>query len=273
MRPDVTPLDVGTGGDVFVLVAASVVGLIIGSFLNVVIHRVPAGESVVTPRSACPRCGTPIAERDNIPVLSWLLLRGRARCCGEPISARYPLVEAFTGLTFAAVTAWAGLSWLLPALLFLAAISIALTLIDLAVKRLPDAITFPSYPIAAALLILPAITAGEPGRIVRALIGGLVLYLAYFALMMVYPAGMGFGDVKLAGILGMYLAWFGWGELVFGFFAAFFIGGPVGITLMVAGRAGRKTQIPFGPYMLVGTWISLIWGGQVADWYLGRIGA
>jgi leader peptidase (prepilin peptidase) / N-methyltransferase len=255
---------------IVVLVAA--LGLLIGSFLNVVIARVPEGQSVIRPGSACPRCRAPISRRDNIPVVSWLLLRGRARCCGEPISPRYPLVEAGTAAAFGAVAAWNGADWLLPALLYLAAISIALTMIDLAVRRLPNAITLPSYLIAAALLTVAALAEGEPGRLLRAAISGAALYAFYFVLMVAKPGGMGFGDVKLAGVLGLYLGWFGWQHAVVGAFLAFAVGGIVGITLMLLGRAGRKTQIPFGPYMILGAWLGLAYAADLSSWYLETSG-
>jgi leader peptidase (prepilin peptidase)/N-methyltransferase len=256
----------------FLIAVVGVLGLIIGSFLNVVIVRVPAGKSVVRPRSACPTCGEPIKERDNIPILSWLLLRGRARCCGEPISWRYPLVEGVTAVGFAGVAAWVGFSWLLPALLYLAAISVALTMIDLELKRLPNAIVLPAYPVAAVLLVLASLALGEPGRLLGAAIGGAALYAFYFALMAVYPSGMGFGDVKLAGVLGLYLGWFGWQYTIVGAFFGFLVGGCVGLILMSLGRAGRKTAIPFGPYMIVGVWLALAFAAPVTTWYLKASG-
>jgi leader peptidase (prepilin peptidase) / N-methyltransferase len=251
---------------------AMIFGLLVGSFLNVVIVRVPAGRSVVRPRSACTTCGRPISERDNVPVLSWLLLRGRSRCCDEPISGRYPLVEVMTGVAFGGVVAWVGLSWVLPALLYLAAISIALTMIDLKLKRLPNAITLPSYPIAAALLTLAALAEREPGRLIGAAIGSAASFAFYFMLMVINSRGMGFGDVKLSGVLGLYLGWFGWQCAVVGPFLAFVLGGVIGIGLMLLGRAGRKTQIPFGPYMIVAAWIALAWAVPLTDWYLQRSG-
>jgi leader peptidase (prepilin peptidase)/N-methyltransferase len=266
------PVDLSGPGQAVLIVVVGLLGVIIGSFLNVVIVRVPAGKSVVRPRSACPACGQPIGERDNIPVLSWVLLRGRARCCGEPISGRYPLVELGTGVAFGAVAASTGLSWRLPAMLYLAAISIALTLIDLEVFRLPDAIVLPSYPIAAALLTLAALAEGDPRRLLGAAIAGLCLFGFYFLLWLVYPRGMGFGDVKLAGVLGLYLGWFGWEYAVCGAFFGFLLGGLVGVLLMVLGRAGRKTQIPFGPYMIVGAWLALAWAQPISDWYLRSSG-
>jgi leader peptidase (prepilin peptidase) / N-methyltransferase len=254
--------------NVAVVVVAVLLGLIVGSFLNVVIVREPKGESVVRPRSACPACSTPIAARDNVPVLSYLLLRGRARCCGAPISARYPVVELLTGVAFGVVAAWTGLSWELPALLYLVAISIPLAAIDLATHRLPDKITLPSYVVATVLLVVAAIGEGEPERLVGVAACGAGLWLFYFALILAYPAGMGFGDVKLAGVLGLYLGWFGWQYALIGTFLAFLVGAVVGVALMASGRATRKTAIPFGPYMLIGAFLALAAGSTIADWYL-----
>jgi leader peptidase (prepilin peptidase)/N-methyltransferase len=247
---------------------ACVVGLAVGSFLNVVIWRVPQGLSVVAPASACPACGTPIAARDNVPVLSWVLLRGRCRSCAAPISVRYPLVELGTAALFGLTTAWVGPDWALPAYLYLAAIAVALALIDLDVKRLPDAIVLPSYVVAAVLLAAAALADGDLGALLRAAIGGLVLWSGYFGLCLVKPGAMGFGDVKLAGIIGAYLGFAGWSSLVVGAFAGFLFGGVAGIALLLAGRAGRRSTLPFGPFMLAGTALGLVAGGAVATWYL-----
>ena len=257
---------------VVVTVFATVAGLAIGSFLNVVIARVPEGRSVVRPASACPACGQPIRASENIPVASWLLLRGRASCCGAPISPRYPLVELLTAVAFGAVAAWQGLSWLLPALLFLVAISIALTFIDLDTKRLPFDIVAPSYPVAAALLALAVLEDGDWWPLARAGISGAALWAFYRLLHALYPRGMGYGDVRLAGVLGMYLGWFGWGEVFFGTFAASLLGGVLGILLIALGRAGRKSEIPYGPYMIAGAWLGITVGGHVVDWYLETSG-
>lgn len=247
-------------------------GLLIGSFLNVVVWRVPRGQSVSRPPSACPRCGHAIRPRDNVPVLSWLLLRGRCRDCGEPIAVRYPLVEVGTAVAFGLVAAWAGPSWRLPALLYLAALTVALALIDLDVRRLPDAIVLPAYPVAVALLVLASANpGGAPGwsALVRAAAGAAILALAYALMWVAYPRGMGLGDVKLAGVLGLYLGWTGWGALAIGAFAAFVLGGLFSIGLMVLGRAGRKSKIPFGPWMLAGAWVGLVVGERLWAAYLG----
>lgn len=258
--------------DVLLLAAlAGVVGLVIGSFLNVVVWRVPRGESVVSPPSACPRCGTRIRARDNVPVLSWLLLRGRCRDCGEPICARYPLVELGTGLLFALLAAVVGVSWVLPAVLYLAAVAVALALIDLDHHRLPDALVLPSYLVGAALLALASWNPGggsDWGALLRAAIGCAALWVFYFAAAFAYPAGMGFGDVKLAGVLGMYLAWFGWGAFAVGAFGAFLLGGLFSIGLILAQRAGRKSGIPFGPWMLAGAFVGITVGQVAWDGYL-----
>lgn len=256
------------------VLAAAVLGLAIGSFLNVVVWRLPRGESVASPPSACPRCGHRIRPRDNVPVLSWLLLRGRCRDCAEPIAVRYPLVEAGTALLFGGVVALAGPTWVLPALLYLAALSVALTLIDLDVQRLPDALVLPACPVCAALLALASWNpGGEPawGALGRAAIGGAGLLALYLAAALAYPGGMGLGDVKLAGVLGLCLAWFGWDVLAVGGFAAFLLGGLYAVGLVLARRAGRRSGIPFGPWMLAGAWLGIAVGERVGDWYLGLL--
>lgn len=246
-------------------------GLAIGSFLNVVIWRVPRGESIVSPPSHCPGCDQPIAERDNIPVVSWLLLRARCRNCGTHISARYPLVEGLTGVLFAALAWRFGPSWELPAYLYLAAISVALAFIDLDTKRLPDVITIPSYPVMVGLLLIPTLIDGQWGQLGRAALGGVALFGFYLLLVLIWPAGMGLGDVKLAGVLGMALGWLGWGVLAVGAFAAFLLGAVVGIGMMAAGKAGRRSAIPFGPFMVAGALLAVFVGPAVADWYVGLL--
>lgn len=251
---------------------AGVLGLLIGSFLNVVIWRVPRGESVVSPPSHCPGCDKPIASRDNIPVISWLLLRGKCRNCSMGISARYPGVELLTGVVFALVAWRIGFSWELPAYLYFAGIGVALAFIDYDTHRLPNVLTLPSYLVGGALLLLPAALDGRWADYGRAWLCALILFGFYFLLAMVYPSGMGFGDVKLAGIIGLYLGWLGWGELVVGAFLGFLLGGVVGLALMASGRAGRKSQIPFGPFMLVGALIAILFGQAISDWYVGLLG-
>ncbi len=256
----------------FLALACGLLGLLIGSFLNVVIHRVPRGESVVSPPSACPNCKTAIRPRDNIPVVGWLLLRGKCRDCSTPISPRYPIVEAATALLFVVMALRFGLDPVLPAYLYLAAVGLALALIDLDCKRLPDALTLPSYPVAAVLLGGAALLGSDSGNFVRALLGGVAMFAVYFALCFAYPAGMGFGDVKLAGVLGLYTAWLGWGAWAVGLFLGFFLGGVFGIALIAVKKGGRKTAVPFGPFMLLGVLIAVLVGPELARGYLDLTG-
>ena len=274
-----------TAGLALLLIFAGLLGLAIGSFLNVVVYRVPAGRSL-TPDSACPKCGTAIRKRDNIPVLSWLLLRGRCRGCAEPISARYPLVEAGTAIAFLLVTARFGPALVgattvqdavgaaleLVAFLALTAFTIALALIDLDTKRLPNAIVLPALLAGILLLGAAAIVRGDVAALIGAAIGGAALFLFYFLLAVIKPGGMGFGDVKLSAVLGLYLGFLGWGNLLVGVFAAFLFGGVFGLALIAARRAGRRTQIPFGPWMILGAWVGVFAGGFIADLYFGAVG-
>lgn len=252
-----------------VVVLSGVLGLAIGSFLNVVIWRVPRHESVVSPASHCPGCDKPIENRDNIPVLSWLLLRGRCRSCGEPISVRYPLVETLTAGVFAGVAAAIGPHADLPAFLYLAAVGVALAAIDVDTLKLPDRLTLPSYGVGLALLGIAAGVDGDGTRILRAGEGMAALYTLYFILCYATAGkGMGFGDVKLAGVLGLYLGWLGWPELLVGSFLAYLLGGGVGIAMLALGKAGRKSRIPFGPFLISGALLAVFVGHPLANAWL-----
>jgi leader peptidase (prepilin peptidase) / N-methyltransferase len=250
-------------------VLGAVVGLIAGSFVNVVAYRIPRGLSVVRPRSACPGCGHVIRSRDNVPVLSWMLLRGRCRDCGIGISARYPLVEAGTSLAFALLAMLLGASWALPAYWWAAGVALALTLTDLDVRRIPDRILGPGVLVTAVLLTAGALADGEPMALVRALGGA----AGYFTLLLVVAVaargGFGFGDVKLGFLLGLILGYRSWGTLVVGVFAAFALGGLVAVVLLLTRRVKRKDAIPFGPAMVAGAALALAWGEAIARWYLG----
>jgi len=304
---------------IFVTAWAGVFGLVIGSFLNVVAHRVPAGIPL-TRQSRCPRCDAPIRWWQNVPVVAWLALRGRCAHCAAPISIRYPLVELATGVFFAAVAGGVivarpfdlrpadGAQWfgtpefwgVLVTLQVFAALSVLLTLIDLDVNRLPNAIVLPGWAAVAALLVATAvwmrldpavdIVAQSPhtgagirlaaggaateawGRLGGALIGGAALFLFYYAVRWISPRGMGGGDVKLAGLIGTVLGWFGWAVLAVGGFAAFVLAGLFGVALMATGRAQRRTAIPFGPWMLAGAWLGIVFGEPIGRWYTGSLG-
>lgn len=253
---------------------AAILGLAVGSFLNVVVWRVPEGRSVVSPASACPACGHVLRRRDNVPVVSWLVLRGRCRDCRAPISPRYPLVELGTAALMVGVVLRFGGSepWAVPAYAYLAAVGLALALIDLATHRLPDVLVLPSYVVVGALLVVASALGDSWGALVPAVVGGVGLVAAYFVMALAYPGGMGLGDVKLAGVLGLALGWVGWGALVIGAFAAFLLGGVFAVLLMVTGRAGRRSGIPFGPWMLLGAGVGIGWGERLWAGYLAVVG-
>jgi leader peptidase (prepilin peptidase) / N-methyltransferase len=267
-------------------IASGVLGVLVGSFLNVVIYRVPIGKSIVSPPSACPGCDTPIKGYDNIPVISWMLLRGKCRTCKTGISARYPLVELGTGILFAA-TGWffAGgvgeatttqqtiaASLTLIAFLYLAAVSVALTAIDLDTHLLPNAIVYPTYVVGVVLLATSALLVGDTAALIGAGIGAASLFVAYLIMALAYPGGMGLGDVKLAGALGLFLGFLSWGALIVGAFAAFLLGGLFSIVLLITRRAGRKSGIPFGPWMLAGAWLGVFIGDGAWNGYLTLVG-
>jgi leader peptidase (prepilin peptidase)/N-methyltransferase len=244
-------------------------GLVVGSFLNVVVYRVPLGRSVIRPRSCCPACGHEIRAGDNVPVLSWVRLRGRCRDCGARISLRYPLVEAGTAAAFAGLALLIGASWVLPGYWWAAGAAIALTLTDLDCRRIPDRILVPGIVGSGALLALGSLLAGDPWAVLRALAGG----VAYFGLLLLVAlaarGGFGFGDVKLGFLLGLVLAHRSWGTLLVGAFAGFAVGGLAAVALLAARRVHRKDAIPFGPAMVVGAGLALVFGEAVARWYLG----
>jgi prepilin signal peptidase PulO-like enzyme (type II secretory pathway) len=273
------------------VVILSIFGALIGSFINVVAYRVPLKLSVVAPPSACTQCGTRIKAYDNIPVLSWLVLRGRCRSCHTAISVRYPVIELATAVFFGLVTLWALAGdvfarWIgssstvgrvatciaLAAFLYLAAVSVALASIDVDTHTLPNRIVLPAYPVAAALLIVAGLLGGEPERVLTSLLGGGVMFGVYFLLALAYPGGMGFGDVKLAGLLGLYLGWLGWGSLAVGAFSAFLLGGLFSLVLILTRKANRKSGIPFGPWMLAGAWLGIFGGEAIAMGYLSLFG-
>lgn len=262
----------------------AVFGSLIGSFLNVVVYRVPAGMSLLRPASACPSCGSRIRPYDNVPVLSWMLLGGRCRDCRVRIPVRYPLVELGTAVLFA-IVAFAFLGPLrvpgrpivatvleLLAWLWLAAVTIALAIIDVETHRLPDRIVLPTAIAIASLLAATAAVEGDWWRIGQAAIGAAALGGFYLALAVIRPGAMGLGDVKLAGVLGLALGWAGWSQLVVGAFAAFVLGGLFSLILLLAKRVRRAGGIPFGPWMLAGAWVGIFFGAQLVASYFAVIG-
>jgi len=258
-------------------ILAFVLGSLIGSFLNVVIYRLPRRKSVVSPKSACPHCNVLISGYDNIPIFSWLILRGKCRSCRTRISVRYIFIEIVTATLFALI-AWkfppvtAAKALELVALLYLAAISIVLALIDLETHTLPNRIVLPSYIIGSVLMGASAIASGDFYSLGRAFLGATVMWLLYLFMALTYNGGMGFGDVKTAGALGLFLGYLGWTVLIVGAFSAFVLGGIFALGLMMTKKVKLKSGIPFGPWMLVGAWIGIFLGGGIAEGYLNLFG-
>ncbi|RTL49019.1 MAG: prepilin peptidase [Rhodocyclaceae bacterium] len=277
--------------DPFLLTAGcALLGLLIGSFLNVVIHRLPKmmeqewaaqcadlkGEdapkapklTLATPRSRCPHCGHAISALENIPVLSYLVLRGRCMGCQAPISPRYPMVEALTGLLFGFAAWKLGPGWpLAGALLFMAA-CIALTFIDFDTQLLPDDITLPLLW-AGLIFNLSNSFTNLQSAVVGAMAGYLSLWSVYWLFKLATgKEGMGYGDFKLLAAIG---AWLGWQMLPLTILLSSFVGAIVGIALMVLARHGRNVPIPFGPYLAAAGIIALFWGKPLTQLYLGPI--
>ena len=253
----------------FIATVAGIYGLVVGSFLNVVIWRVPRHESIVKPRSHCPNCDTLIATRDNIPVVSWVLLRGKCRECGQPISAQYPIVELLTGVLFAAVGARYAHSWALPAFLVLTAGLIAISVIDLEHFIIPNRIVYPMGITSVVLLAFAALLEHDWTAYGRAWLGALAAFAFFFVLHLIAPGGMGFGDVRLSFVLGLFLGWLGWAEVLGGLFAGFLYGAVIGLVMIVIGRRGRRQHIPFGPFLAAGTMTFVLFGEQLVDWWHG----
>jgi len=237
-------------------------GLLLGSFTTVVAHRVPRGESIVGPRSRCPACGVQIAAYDNVPVFSWLMLRGRARCCGAAISPRYPLTELTLGLLYAAtvLVLWGDPGEIALGLVFVTVL-LAVTLTDLERRIVPDKIL-----VAGAVLAVAIAAVADPGslpeRALAAAAAGGLLFLVALA----YPQGMGLGDVKLAATMGLFLG----RNVAPAIFVALLAGAAVGLAMIaLEGAAARKRAIPFAPFLAFGGVVGLLAGDQLVDWYLG----
>src|SRR3954463_9890601 len=242
-------------------VLAGILGAILGSFLNVVAYRLPRKESLLHPGSRCPECETPIKPYDNVPVLGWIWLRGRCRACGARISWRYPVVEAVTGLLCAGVVLKYGADsdvWL-P--LVFVVLLVPITLIDLDHHIIPNVLTLIG---AVCAIVLTALLQSD--QLVENLIAGAAAGGFFLVAAIVYPAGMGMGDVKLAGVMGLVLG----RAVVPAIFAALLLGTVVGAGVMAryGVREGRKKGIPFGPWLAAGSLVGLFAGDAIVDWYL-----
>lgn len=236
-------------------------GLIAGSFVTVVGYRVPRAESIVGPRSRCTTCGEQIAAYDNIPVFSWLLLGGRSRCCGDPISARYPLTELSLGALYAATAAvfWGDATDMLLGLVFVTML-VAITLTDLERRVIPNKILLVAAVVGVAIAAI-----GDPASLPQRLIAAAAAGGGLFLVALAYPKGMGLGDVKLAAVMGLFLG----RNVAPALLAALLAGSAVGLALIVRdGSAARKRAIPFGPFLALGGVVGLLAGDQLVSWYL-----
>jgi leader peptidase (prepilin peptidase) / N-methyltransferase len=248
---------------------AAGLGLIFGSFATAVAYRVPRKESLGG-RSRCPECGAMISAAENIPLFSYLALRGRCRQCGARIHWRYPLIELFSAILFVAAVlrfdptfravVYAALFWVL----------LVLTAVDLEHKLLPNRIIYPAFVAGWVFLTALALVEGTPRALIDAAIGALIFGGFFFLVAFIYPAGMGMGDTKFGFVLGTFLGYLGgFGLVLLGMFVSFLVGGIVGIAVMVITGGGRKMQIPFGPFMAVGTIVTIFCGEGLLDLYLG----
>jgi leader peptidase (prepilin peptidase)/N-methyltransferase len=241
------------------ILIAGFFGGVVGSFLNVVAHRVPLGESIVSPGSRCPGCGAPVKPYDNVPVISWLVLRGRCRSCGTPISPRYPLIELLTALTFAAVVAANGFDDDLVLELPFVSLLIALAAIDFDHRLLPNKIVYPMavYGVLATVLV-------DRGDLVENLVAGAGAFAFLLIAVIAYPRGMGMGDVKLAGAMGLYLGL----SVIPALLTAFLTGSIVGVFIIAReGAAGRKKAVPFGVFLALGGIVGVLFGPDLIDVY------
>jgi leader peptidase (prepilin peptidase) / N-methyltransferase len=243
-------------------VLAFVGGLLAGSFVTVVAHRVPRGESIVGPRSRCPGCGAQIAAYDNVPVLSWLMLGARARCCGARISARYPLTELVVGAAYAAtvLVLWGEATELVLGLVLVTTLA-AVTLTDLERRIIPNRV----LAVAAVLGVVIA-ALGDPGSLPERAIAAAAAGGLLFAAALLYPRGMGLGDVKLAALMGLYLG----RDVGPALLVALLAGSAVGLAMVAReGSSARRKAIPFGPFLALGGLVGLLAGAPIVDWYLG----
>ena len=245
------------------LAFAAPFGLVIGSFLNVVAYRLPRGESLVAPPSHCPACETPIKPWDNVPLLSWIFLRGRCRTCSERISPRYPLVELATAVLFAALAVAHGLTDDLLVLLPFAAMLIAVADIDLEHRIVPNSILLPMavYGVAASAVVRTAM-------LPELLAAGAAAFTLLLVVALVHPAGMGMGDVKLAGVMGLYLG----AGVAPALLVAFLSGSLAGVAIVVRhGAKGRKRGVPFAPFLALGAVVALFAGHPLVELYLQHL--
>ena len=254
------------------VVLATLLGLLCGSFAAVAAYRIPRREQLVSGRSRCPRCRRVITASENIPLVSYLWQRGRCRGCGSPISLLYPLTELATGVLFGLAAARFGPS--VEAVVYAAFfwVLVVLTAIDLEHRLLPDRVVYPAFFLGWAGLTAAAVIDGDPGRLVGAAVGALIFGGFFFFVATVVPAGLGGGDVKLAFVLGSFLGYLSAPGLVLvGMFLSFLLGSAIGLVAMLATGGSRKMKVPFGPFLAAGTVLAILAGPYLLDAYFGLL--
>ncbi len=254
-----------------VVLSAALVGTLVGSFLNVCVYRLPRGQSLVHPGSACPACQAPIPWYDNIPLVSFALLRGACRACGAAISWRYPLIEAANAVGYVILVSHFGLEWRTAVYAALFSTLLVATAIDLSHQIIPDGITLPGIGIGLAWSALLAVTAADPWRFMDSLLGGLLGGGLFYLVAVVSRGGMGGGDIKLIAMIGTFL---GWRNVLLTIFIAAASGSIVGLGLIAFKGVTRKYPVPFGPFLSLGALVALFWGPAITEWYarLGETG-
>ena len=251
------------------VVGCGILGLLIGSFLNVVIYRVPRQESVVSPPSSCPHCGARIRVRDNIPVVSWVMLRGQCRNCRSPIARRYLFVELLTGALFALVAARVGASWAVPAYLGFTAGLIALSWIDVEHLVLPKRLVYVHLALVFLLLVGATAMTHQWRHLAVGVLCAVGWWTVFFILNLINPQWLGFGDVRFSLVLGLGLGWLSFGHVIFGFFAANLIGLVVSVALITTKKIDRSRRLPYGVFLSAGAQASVLLAGPLLHaWHL-----
>lgn len=243
-----------------------ILGLIVGSFSNVCIYRIPRNESIIYPASHCPKCSTTILAKDNIPLLSYILLKGRCRNCGSRISIKYPVVEFLTGLIYVIIYLIYGFSIQFLIYLILLSVLTIITFIDLNEKIVPDVITLPGIVIGLILSFFVPYISFINSALGVVIGGGIILIIALAGFAIFKKEAMGGGDIKLAAMIGAFL---GWRYIIISLFLGFFLGALTGIILILSKTKKREDAIPFGPFIVLGSIITLLWGGKIITWYIG----
>ena len=243
-----------------------ILGAIVGSFLNVCIFRIPAGRSIVSPPSSCPQCGQAIRWYQNIPILSWLALRGRCASCRGPISFRYPLIEAFNGGLFILVLWYFGFSWATLVYWVFVSALLTITFIDLDHQIIPDVISLPGILIGFVCSFAVPWLSWIDSSLGILLGGGLLLTIAWGYQLLAKREGMGGGDIKLLAMIGAFL---GWKAIFPVIFLASLVGTIIGIPMMLIYRENTRFALPFGPFLSLAAIVYLFWGGMIIHWYLG----